>query len=266
MDRSEKNLSREKFLKTINKEKKLAIIKRLFLLNIFTGLYLVTFLMFVLTFYPEKINFKSFLFENVQSENVPVDVAQPKIESVQSENAKPEDVQFKDYQTFIGIILAAMTFGYKIYRDRKKEKKEHRNWLLRNKKAILIEIVDLLISGLGKTAKISTRELDERLRNINSALIAYGSKEILDAFAAFRMSKGDKDINKILKSAERLLRIIRAEFGFDDSQMRPGEVLSVLVPREKGFAFEICKDENYDDIRPNRGASQDPPSSDGFHF
>ncbi len=223
-------------------EQKARIAKFLLTISVavFAFVYALMVLVFTLSFYPEKTQFSEFL----------------------SSNIKPEDVRL-----FLGIIIAFMSLAYKIISDRIKKREEHQEWLLRNKNAILIEIVDLLTSGLGSTKNIGRRELDRRLKNINPALIAHGSNELLKTFGAFRKSKGQQNTDEIIKTGERLLRIIRAELGLDDSKMLPGGVLSsILGESGKQFAFEICKDEKYSDIRPNRDSSQEPPSPDGFSF
>ena len=130
----------------------------------------------------------------------------------------------------------------------RREKNEHHNWVLRNKEAYLIELVDTLSKTLNSKEDEAKKEkkIFTSLRSFTPALIVWGSPAILTAWNELGRN-ASKDTNTGIRKAEQLLRTIRNELGHDDSNLRKGEVMSIFIKGdEKDKIIEVCKDWDQD--------------------
>ena len=147
-------------------------------------------------------------------------------------------------ETFIALIaglLPAIIFWRLQIR---REEKEHHNWLLRNKKAYLIDFVDNLSKTLHNKGTEAEKEkkISESLKSFTPALVVWGTPDMITAWN--ELGKNElKDANNSIRMAEQLLRMIRKELGHDDSGLRKGEVMSIFIKGdEKDAIIKACQD------------------------
>lgn len=124
----------------------------------------------------------------------------------------------------------------------RKEKQERANWILRDKTAYLIELVSMFDSFVHSKEKDETRR-DKLLKKLNyfrPALIIWGSPSVIKLWNELtNISKNPMDG---IRKAEALFREIRKELNcHDDSQLKPGELMAILV-KEKDKMYEAFKD------------------------
>lgn len=151
----------------------------------------------------------------------------------------------------LGVLVGLVPSAILLYQERQKAKREDRNWLLRNKEACLIEMVDAIISGISDkkgTKEERAARMVERLQMLRSPLLIWGSPSFISAWNQFQRTSHGGDPSEIFKASERLFRAIRKELEHDDSDLVPGEVLATILRLEdKGIALDACRGENYEE-------------------
>ena len=147
------------------------------------------------------------------------------------------------FLAFVGVASLIFT----IWKHRDDKKKEYRNWLLRNKEALLIEMVDILIGTIHlEEQERSDDDLLERMKLLQPAVIAHGSKDFLKAWENHR-NIPEGDLFESFRQTERLLRAIRKELGRDDLGVPPGHILmSIIETDDREELLRIFKDVKYD--------------------
>ena len=129
---------------------------------------------------------------------------------------------------------------------RRKEKQERENWILRDKKAYLIELVsmyDSFIQSKGSD-EVKQRQLLKRFKSFRPALLIWGSPSVIKLWN--ELSDISSDSTEGIRRAEKLFRAIRKELGHKDSQLPPGEIVATLIISEdKEKVREACQDEKY---------------------
>ena len=153
---------------------------------------------------------------------------------------------------FVGLTPSVILW----YSQKNKEEKEHKNWLLRNKEAFLIDFMDIFISSCqDKTSNAKQKEETalKRMHHIQLALLVWGSSAMFRAYDEFLKVTGE-DLAGKTRTGERFFRIIRNELGHDDSTLAPGAVWGhILKPEDKQQALDICKGEIYEwDVKKNK--------------
>ena len=152
-------------------------------------------------------------------------------------------------EVLLAFIAGASPTVVLVYLQNRKENKEHRNWLLRNKKACLAEIVDIFMSLLQdkeSNEKRKSAKLFQRIQYLQPALLVWGSPSTLRAWNEMQEISSDGDSENAIRRAEKFFRVIRKELGHSDSSLKPGEVLAtILKPEEKKKALDVCKGEVY---------------------
>ena len=146
---------------------------------------------------------------------------------------------------FVGLTPSVILW----YSQKNKEEKEHKNWLLRNKEAFLIDFMDIFISlSQDKTSNAKQKEeiVLKRMHHIQLALLVWGSSAMFRAYEELLKATGEDFASKT-RSGERFFRIIRNELGHDDSALAPGAVWAHLLKSEnKQQALDACKGEIYE--------------------
>ncbi len=154
-----------------------------------------------------------------------------------------------DYQILLGVIVGLIPSGVLWHLQKKKDEKDHRDWLLRNREAYLLEIVDILISSASMKESSEEKKLKnmlDRLKNFNSAILVWGSPSMLRAWNEMQQVPVGVGIKQATRNGERFLRKIRKELGHDDSKLKPGEVwATLLIPKDKQGALDACRNEVY---------------------
>ena len=149
------------------------------------------------------------------------------------------------------IALASLFFAIWKYRDNKKKeredkKEEHEEWLLRDKEALLIDLIDIISIILFKAREHNAGYLQKRMELLLPAFIAHGSKNLLEAWYEFQ-DMSEVDLSDKFIQAEKLLRVIRKDLGQDDSETPPGHILMVIVkPGEREELLKHFRDVKYD--------------------
>lgn len=154
-------------------------------------------------------------------------------------------------EVLLAFIAGASPSVILLYLQNRKEEKEHRNWLLRNKEAFLAEIADIFVSSLHDTKNSKEekgKRVLQRIKHLQPALFVWGSPSILRAWNEIqeRSTAGDS-LEDATRKGERFFRTIRKELGHDDSSLKPGEVWATLLkPEDKQKALDACKGEVYE--------------------
>lgn len=148
-------------------------------------------------------------------------------------------------ETLIALIAGALPSLIFWRTQIRKERQDHRNWVLRNKEAFLIEFIDSLSQRLNNTDKSATKQEKELLKTLDylrPALIAWGSPSIIEAWNNLGRIK-ESNSTEGIKQGEKLLRTIRKELGHDDSNLEKGEVMAFFIKGdEKDSVIKACKD------------------------
>ncbi|MDD9868773.1 MAG: hypothetical protein OXU50_02600 [Gammaproteobacteria bacterium] len=156
------------------------------------------------------------------------------------------------HEILVGIFVGLVPSGILWHLQIRKEKREHRNWLLRNKEAYLTELVDILISSLHDekgSEEEKVLKIRNKLKHFLPALLVWGTPPMLRAWNDLQNSraKGGESEEDFIKGGERFFRTIRKELGHDDSALKPGELWATLIrSEEKQKVLDACKDEVYE--------------------
>lgn len=130
--------------------------------------------------------------------------------------------------------------------QKRKERRERENWILRDKYAYLIELVsmyDSFIQSKGSD-EAKQRQLLKRFKSFRPALLIWGSPSVIKMWN--ELPNISSDSTEGIRQAEKLFRTIRKELDHDDSQLPPGEIVATLIiPEEKERVREACQDEEY---------------------
>ena len=150
---------------------------------------------------------------------------------------------------FIGLLAGLVPTAVTIWQYRKQTKREHEQWLLRNRDAFMIEIINIFVSMLDRKDKTDSeqeqKELLERIRALRPALLAHAPASTLRAYTALQDLSG----KNTMREGERFFRAIRKDLGHDDSKLKPGEVWGTLLDKEgREEILRSCRGERYDDL------------------
>ena len=158
-------------------------------------------------------------------------------------------------EILLGLVVGLIPSGVIWHLQSKRDAKAHRDWLLTNKDAYLIEIVDTLISLIQNkdhSADKQSKILIKRIQDFQPALLCQGSPAVIRAWDELQEnitnSRSDSDggIKSTIRAGERFFRVIRKELGREDSALKPGEIWSsLLVKEDKHLALDACKNEKY---------------------
>ena len=139
-------------------------------------------------------------------------------------------------QLVIGLCIGLLPTSFLWYSENKKEKREHRDWLMRNEKAYVSELADCFFVVVKRTkensinlAKVQS-ELFERFEDIRAAMALWGSTSILRLFQELQEANfGNLSADQRNMKADEFLRGLRKELGHDDSSLEPGDLVSFLA-------------------------------------
>ena len=155
----------------------------------------------------------------------------------------------------LGLAVGLIPSGVLWRIQSKKDAKAHRYWLLTNKDAYLVEMIDTLTSLMqnkNHSANKQSKAFLERMQDIQPALLCQGSPAAICAWNELQenitnsRSDGDGGAKSIIKAGEKFFRVIRKELGREDSALKPGEIwASLLVKEDKHLALDACKNEKY---------------------
>ena len=161
----------------------------------------------------------------------------------------------------LGLVLGLTPTAVTIWQYKQQTKLEHKQWLLRDRDACLIETIDVFVSLLQEQKKTNSKQqVDkflERFKDLRIAVFTHGSASTLKAWDVLmvEMVKQSQAAisqvatiseNETLRAGERFFRTIRRDLGHDDSDLQPGELWGTLFDEElKKKALKACKDEDY---------------------
>ena len=153
-------------------------------------------------------------------------------------------------------LMALLSSGVLVYLQKRKEEREHRNWLLRNKEAYLTDIVDLLISSIQdkeSSEKVKQAKLLKRLKHLKPALMLWGSPSFIRAWDLMQQMPTGVDSETAIATGEKFFRAIRKELEHDDSSLKPGEISATILLKheDKQIALDACKNEVYEQVKKN---------------
>ena len=129
-------------------------------------------------------------------------------------------------QLLIGLFAGLLPSIITIIIHINNQKKEHKNWILRNRDAFLIQIIDMVITASHGEDVV---DMKKHVKSIQPALIAYGSKDLLEAWKDMLKMSEETDMSKMLVRSEKFLRALRKELGHDDSAMPPGYIFTAIT-------------------------------------
>ncbi|MDA8003242.1 MAG: hypothetical protein MPL62_18305 [Alphaproteobacteria bacterium] len=125
-----------------------------------------------------------------------------------------------------------------LYSENKKEKREHRAWLMRNEKAYVFALADYFFFiearvrdksiHLGKVRS----ELARKLEDVRAAMGIWGNASILRKWKSLQKNRHKLSAEERNARAEEFLLALRKEVGHDDSSLKEGELLSLLSDDE----------------------------------
>ena len=151
----------------------------------------------------------------------------------------------------VGVIVGLVPSFLLFYQRRQDREENHKNWLLQNKEACAIELVDIFMSSAlnvdNKSEQAKQDEMQRRLKILLPAIIVWGKPNLIEAWETMQTQTIGRDIGEITRQGERFLRAVRESLGHDDKGLRPGAVWAALIkPDEKEIIYKACKGETYD--------------------
>ena len=179
------------------------------------------------------------------------------------------DLISENHQLFIGLTAGLIPTVITLYTQKKIRETERRNWLLRNREAFLIELVDILVGRMLKSKTqpltiriftwifdcilyclfLKTNSLLVRFADIKSPLVTYGSARSIRLWNEISSNKDNSDSSRIIRSGEKFLRSIRKDLGIKDHKLQPGELwATLLLSKDRQQALDACKGERYDNL------------------
>ena len=73
-------------------------------------------------------------------------------------------------------------------------------------------------------------KLEKGMLDFKKELMVWGNHEVLQAYRIYEESASDKSSSvDILLTTDELLRAIRKDLGHDDSQLKSGELIAMLI-------------------------------------
>ena len=155
------------------------------------------------------------------------------------------------HEILIGMFAGLMPSGILWHLQIRKEEKEERDWLLRNKEAFLAEIVDTLTSALHDKKNSEEKKGEimlKRLERLQPALLIWGKPYVFYAWNDMQKnSHSTESMESKIKNGERLMRAIRKQLKHDDTSLKPGMVWATLLNTgDKQIALDACKGEVYE--------------------
>ncbi len=152
-----------------------------------------------------------------------------------------------NFNLFAGLMAGLTPSMITIYLQRENQEQEHRNWLLRDKNAFLVDIMDIFTSISNSDRKMTQKKLLERIKSIQPALLAHASSKVLKAWDDVKNVEKYGDVERGIRNGERFFRVIRKDLGHDDSDLLPGAIMAtIIIAEDKQEAFDACKGEKYD--------------------
>lgn len=130
--------------------------------------------------------------------------------------------------------------------QRRKEKQERENWVLRDNKAYLIELVSMFDSFIQDKGsdEAKQRKFLRRFKSFRPALLIWGSPSVIKLWNELKDVSSDS--TEGIRKAEKLLRTIREDLGHKDSSLKPGEVIATLVKYgDKEKVYKACENDKY---------------------
>lgn len=150
-------------------------------------------------------------------------------------------------ETLLALIVGLMPSIIYMWTQRNSKKREHANWILRNKQAHLLELVSMFNSFLidKSSDESKQRKFAKKLESFRPGLLIWGPPAVIELWNDLIDKTGDSA--ESIKKGERMLRIIRKELGHDDSSLTPGAIMATLIKAEdKQQVYEVCKGETYE--------------------
>lgn len=150
-------------------------------------------------------------------------------------------------ETLLALIVGLMPSIIFLWTQKNKEKREHANWVLRNREAYLLELVRIFTLFLINKGSDESKQkkLMKQMEAFRPGLLVWGSPSVLELWNdLLEVSKNPADG---IKKGERMLRTIRKELGQDDSSLTPGAIMATLIKaEERQQVYEVCKGEIYE--------------------
>ncbi|MGI9338238.1 MAG: hypothetical protein ACR2P4_07010 [Gammaproteobacteria bacterium] len=147
------------------------------------------------------------------------------------------------------IFAALVSFWGYVFVQKRKEEKEHKNWLLRNKDACAVELIDIIYEPFAKgdATKFDHGKFEKRMKLLYPALLSWGSHALIEGWNEFQRTAANQNEKDMLKALERLLRSARYQLNHDDNFIKPGGVTATFItPGDKEKILRYCKSEKYE--------------------
>lgn len=149
----------------------------------------------------------------------------------------------------IGLVIGLVPTFITLYQRKKEREEDYKNWLMQNKEAYAIEMIDTLISQLSDSDNQSGEKLLRRINRLLPSLLVWGSPNVMRLWEDLQNSPSDRDTSEIIRRGERFLRTIRKSLRHDDSSLPPGAIWSLLIKADdKDQVYKACEGETYDDL------------------
>ena len=140
--------------------------------------------------------------------------------------------------TIIGGTFTIISIVYKHYETRNREINARHFLEKKTSYMIFINLMFEVLSALKKKNEIEGGNLEENMLNFKKELIVWGNQEVFQAYLNYEKESSKKEKNnKILLEVDKLLRAIRKDLGHNDSQLKPGELVSIILTAEDREQF-----------------------------
>lgn len=151
----------------------------------------------------------------------------------------------------IGLVIGLVPTFITFYQRKKERDEDYRNWLMQNKDACAIELVNSFLTLAFEKSNLTEKRQHQftvtRIKQLMPAMITWASPQLINQWERTASGSHLGDEGETIKQGERLLRTVRKDLGHDDSKLKPGTLWAMLIkPDEKKKVYDACKGENYE--------------------
>lgn len=154
----------------------------------------------------------------------------------------------------IGVVVGLVPSMIAINQKKKDREEDYSKWLMQNKEACAIELVNTFITAIYTDKELSNQKKQdrmlERLNRVIPALVIWASPSLIRQWEELTTAPQGDDVANVTRRGERFIRTVRKDLGNkNDYRLAPGTFWATLVKSDdKQKAYDACKGEKYDSL------------------
>ena len=150
----------------------------------------------------------------------------------------------------LGLVVGLIPTFITIYQRKKERDEDYRNWLMQNKEACAIEIMNTIFDLAFEKSNLSEHKqkkwIEKRIKQLLPAMVVWGSSDLIKQWEKIASMSHGGDGVELIKQGELLIRTVRKDLNHNDSDLKPGALWAMMIKSdEKQQAYDACKGETY---------------------